>query len=86
MKKMSDKMAPNSVRDHMDGKTKDNYAVHGMHVKPIGDVVETAKLSKAPMRGSALEQMSNGSMNYLQKEDATYASMVKKIKNHACKY
>lgn len=82
-----DKMAPNTVKDSYKGVSgKNNYAVSGMHVNPIGEKASTAKITSAPARGSALEQMSDGSMNYLKHEDSKYASDVKKLKRTGYNY
>jgi hypothetical protein len=57
-----------------------------MNVNATGDYAETAKRQKAPMRAGALDQMSNGSMDYLSKQDGKFDKDVKKIRRTKCDY
>lgn len=62
---------------------KDNYPISGLHINPIGEYASTAHRKAAGERMGALDQMSNGSMNYLAHEDAKFAHNVKRIKKQA---
>jgi len=66
--------------------TKSNYHVDGIGVKDVGEYAATAHRRPAAERMGALEQMSNGSMNYLSREDAKFAKNVKRIHNQALDY
>ena len=59
---------------------KDNYPISGLDINPTGEYASTAKRKAAAERFGALDQMSNGSMNYLAHEDAKFAHNVKRVR------
>jgi hypothetical protein len=87
-KKMShgDAMAANAGMSDYSSKgmhhvsTKSNYAVSGLSINPTGEYASTAHRKPAGDRMGALDQMSNGSMNYLAHEDAKFSHNVKRIR------
>ena len=91
MKKMSrgDAMAANSgLSDYnsksMMGATGDSkYAIPGLSIKATGEQASTAHTAHAKSRGGALDQMTDGSMNYLSHQDKIYDYNVGKVKKHA---
>jgi len=84
-----DRMAANAgMSDYnsksMMGATGDSkYAIPGLSIKPIGEQASTAHTTHAKMRGGALDQMTDGSMNYLSHQDKIYDYNVGKVRKHA---
>lgn len=65
------------------GASSDNkYAIPGMDINPIGEYAETAKCVHARPRMGALDQMTNGSMDYLSHEDKKFEHNVSRIRKH----
>lgn len=68
----------------MMGATGDSkYAIPGLDINPIGEQAATAHTAHAKMRVGALDQMSNGSMNYLRHQDKIFDHNVGRIRKHA---